>query len=122
MKTKFYEAAEHNLPDRLAVENTDRIFEFLNNSCTPNPLVLFLISGGASALLCSPTDGISLEDKLEVTRLLASNGADITELNTVRIALSKVKGGKLAQKAASSKVRSNPANFQSFLVHLFDNQ
>lgn len=88
------------------MENTDKILKFLNADIPnkSNALILFLISGGASALLCLPVDGVSLEDKLEVTRLLASNGADITELNTVRISLSKVKGGQLAWHAVPSKV------------------
>ncbi|KAI6189682.1 MOFRL family protein [Aphelenchoides bicaudatus] len=102
LKTKFYEAAEHNLPDELAMQNTEKILNFINIPDKSNFINLFLISGGASALLCLPVDGVSLEDKLSVTKLLASSGADITELNTVRIALSKVKGGQLVQQAVSS--------------------
>jgi glycerate-2-kinase len=106
LKTKFYEAAEYNLPDKLSIQNTEKIFDFLDLDI-PNKsdaVVLFLISGGASALLCKPVDGVSLEDKLQVIRLLASNGADITELNTVRMVLSKIKGGQLAECIVPSKV------------------
>jgi glycerate-2-kinase len=105
-KTKFYESAKHNLPDNLSIQNTQKILDFidLDNTDKENILFIFLISGGASAVLCSPSDGISLEDKLKVIRLLASNGADITALNTVRIALSKIKGGRLAQRISPSKV------------------
>jgi glycerate 2-kinase len=113
LKTKFYEAAEHNLPDQIAMQNTAKILQFLDADVPDksNALVLFLISGGASALLCLPVDGVSLDDKLQVTRLLASNGADITELNTVRIVLSKVKGGQLVRHAAPSKVTFFCNNF-----------
>ncbi|KAI6230728.1 hypothetical protein M3Y99_00595400 [Aphelenchoides fujianensis] len=99
-KTEFFEGGADNLPDAAAVENTRRILRFLADN-RPESLVLFLVSGGGSALLCSPVDGITLDEKLETTRLLASNGADITQLNTVRQVLSKVKGGKLAAHGIS---------------------
>lgn len=95
------------MPDKLALKNTDQILDFIRNAKDkPNALFLFLISGGASALLSKPLEGISLEDKLKVIHLLASNGADINELNTVRISLSQVKGGKLVQSIGSAKVKS----------------
>src|SRR5204862_2788649 len=56
-----------------------------------------LLSGGGSALLPAPADGIPLEDKQQVTRLLHSCGATINEMNCVRKHLSAVKGGRLAQ-------------------------
>ncbi|HRA48155.1 MAG TPA: glycerate-2-kinase family protein, partial [Thermomicrobiales bacterium] len=59
------------------------------------PLTLCLVSGGGSALLERPDDGISLHDFQAVTGLLLRAGADITELNTVRSCLSQVKGGGL---------------------------
>ncbi len=62
----------------------------------PRDVCLALISGGGSALLPAPIPGISLDDKLEVTRRLAAAGASIHELNTVRKRLSRVKGGRLA--------------------------
>ncbi|KAI6228724.1 hypothetical protein M3Y99_01192100 [Aphelenchoides fujianensis] len=98
-KTQFLEGGADNLPDAAAVENTRRILRFLEANKRES-LVLFLVSGGGSALLCSPVDGVSLDEKLETIRLLASNGADITQLNTVRQLLSKVKGGKLAARVA----------------------
>lgn len=64
-------------------------------------LCVVLLSGGASALLCSPVEGVSLEDKLQLTRMLAANGAPIQELNLVRTQLSNVKGGRLAQRCSS---------------------
>ncbi|HXY32856.1 MAG TPA: DUF4147 domain-containing protein [Planctomycetaceae bacterium] len=69
-------------------------------------LCLVLISGGASALLPAPVPGISLADKLAVTRLLMSGGATINELNCVRKHLSAIKGGNLARAAGEARVVS----------------
>jgi hydroxypyruvate reductase len=63
----------------------------------PHDLCIALISGGGSALLPLPVDGITLADKLAVTRFLSSAGAPIEELNTVRKQLSAIKGGGLAR-------------------------
>ena len=65
-------------------------------------LMVVLLSGGASALMSLPADGLSLEDKQRTVRLLLAGGADITELNTVRKHLSGVKGGRLAAACAGS--------------------
>jgi hydroxypyruvate reductase len=67
----------------------------LVESLGPDDLCLCLISGGASALLPAPAEGISLADKLAVTRFLSAAGANIQELNTVRKQLSRIKGGGL---------------------------
>jgi glycerate 2-kinase len=70
----------------------------------PNDLCLVLLSGGGSALLPAPIAGISLEDKLAVTRLLSASGATINELNCVRKHLSAIKGGGLARAAGAARV------------------
>ena len=62
-------------------------------------LVLFLLSGGGSALLPMPVEGITLDEKMAATNLLLRSGASIQEMNTVRKHLSQVKGGKLARLA-----------------------
>ena len=62
----------------------------------PNDLCLCLISGGGSALLPVPARGVSLDDKLSLTRRLSAAGANIRQLNTVRKHLSRIKGGRLA--------------------------
>jgi glycerate 2-kinase len=67
-------------------------------------LLLVLISGGASALMVQPRDGVSLRDKQETTRQLLLAGADIGALNTVRKHLSAVKGGQLAAAARGRTV------------------
>jgi hydroxypyruvate reductase len=69
-------------------------------------LIIVLISGGGSALLCAPAPGLSLEDKAETTRLLLASGATIQEINCVRKHLSAVKGGRLAQAFAPATVIS----------------
>ena len=63
----------------------------------PDDLCIALISGGGSALLPAPAPGIQLEAKIEVTQLLSAAGVNIEELNTVRTALSRIKGGGLAR-------------------------
>ena len=66
--------------------------------------MIFLLSGGASALLPLPADGIRLEEKQEVTQLLLDCGADIKEINTIRKHISQIKGGRIAQLAYPSTV------------------
>lgn len=66
----------------------------------PEDVVIFLLSGGASAMLEQPIAGVSLDDLQEVTRALLKSGASIAELNEVRKALSAVKAGGVARAAA----------------------
>ncbi len=88
--------AAHPVPDAAGREAASRILA-MANSLGPDDMCLALMSGGASALLVQPTQGISFEDKQEVNRLLLHSGANITEMNTVRKHLSAVKGGHLAR-------------------------
>ncbi|MFM7152450.1 MAG: DUF4147 domain-containing protein, partial [Gemmataceae bacterium] len=71
----------------------------------PQDLALCLFSGGGSALLPAPVEGVSLEDKQAVTRLLHACGATIDEMNCVRKNLSLYKGGRLAQTLAKRGCR-----------------
>ncbi len=103
-KIKVFEAA-HPIPDDNGIKATEKIIELLK-SAGSETLVLCLISGGGSALLVSPMDGISLSEKQEITDLLLRAGADIEELNAVRKHLSKVKGGRLAEIASPAKLIS----------------
>jgi glycerate 2-kinase len=89
-----------NEPTQQAVDGTREILARVG-SLQKNDVCLVLISGGASALLCSPAAGISLQDKFTVTRLLAAAGTPIQELNRVRTELSQVKGGRLAAACRS---------------------
>ncbi|MFO0900004.1 MAG: DUF4147 domain-containing protein [Pirellulales bacterium] len=72
----------------------------------PQDLCLCLISGGGSALLPAPAEGISLADKLAVTRHLSGAGANIEELNTVRKQLSALKGGGLARACRAGRLET----------------
>jgi glycerate 2-kinase len=97
--------AGHPLPDRNSVAAAARILD-LAKQVAPDDLVLCLLSGGASALAVSPAEGISIEAKLECTRLLLNAGASIYELNAVRKHLSLFKGGRLAGILAPAKIIS----------------
>jgi len=93
----------HPLPDRDGWQGTKRIVKLLSRS-TKNDLIIFLLSGGGSALLVSPVSGISLKDKTKLTDQLLRCGADIKEMNTLRKHISQVKGGRLAELAQPSSV------------------
>ena len=100
---RICEGGRDNLPDRNSVENTKAIVEQVQASDNSH-LVIVLISGGGSALLCHPAEGISLEDLIYLTKTVAGAGATIQELNKCRIVLSQVKGGKLAKMAFPAQV------------------
>ena len=71
---------------------------------SPDDLVLCLISGGGSALLTLPAEGLSLEDKQGINKALLASGANIGEMNCVRKHLSRIKGGRLAAACAPARV------------------
>lgn len=101
-RTEVIEAG-HPLPDLKGIEGAKKTQSLLKES-GPKDLVIFLLSGGGSALLPLPVDGISLEEKQEVTQLLLDCGADIIEINTIRKHISQIKGGWLARWAYPSTV------------------
>lgn len=101
---KVFEAG-HPLPDENGLRGTEEIINTLQGA-DENTLIVCLISGGGSALLVAPFEGITLEEKQTVTDLLLKSGADICELNTVRKHISKVKGGRLAEIAYPARVIS----------------
>lgn len=90
--------ADHPVPDRTGVEGTRRIMDLLK-SAGENDLVVSLISGGGSALLPQPADGVQLAEKQAVTRKLLECGASIDEINAVRKHISASKGGQMARAA-----------------------
>ena len=100
--------AAHPLPDENGLQAARTIARIAGDA-RRGELVLALISGGASALLPLPPDGISLADKIAATQLLLACGADIGEINTVRKHLSLLKGGGLARLAA-------PADFHALIL------
>ena len=84
-----------NEPRAAGVAGTEAILRLVGEA-TESDLCIALISGGGSALLPAPAQGITLDDKLAVTRFLSAAGANIAQLNTVRKHLSRVKGGGLS--------------------------
>lgn len=99
--------AGHPVPDKRGVEAVKEMLGLKNrHSIGKNDTLLCLISGGGSALMPLPVEGISLDDKQTVTALLISCGADIYEINMVRKHLSQIKGGRLARYFAPAKVIS----------------
>jgi len=95
--------ASHPIPDKAGLLGAKQIVELLGE-CGEKDLVISLISGGGSALLPLPVDGISLDEKQKVTQVLLGCGASIHELNTVRKHLSVTKGGGLARRAFPATV------------------
>ena len=95
--------AAHPVPDAAGREAARRILELVRG-LSADDLVLCLISGGGSALLALPPEGLTLEDKQAVNKALLKSGATISEMNTVRKHLSAIKGGRLAAAAAPAKV------------------
>ena len=96
--------AGHPLPDANSLASAERIVSLIKSNIRPEDFVLCLLSGGASSLLVSPPEGITLQDKLVCTRLLLRNGADIYELNAVRKHLSSIKGGGFARLLAPARI------------------
>src|SRR6185369_11366074 len=94
---RLFEAG-HPIPDRNGQLATDEILRLVE-SADEKTLIVALVSGGGSALLVSPCEGVLLEEKQEMTALLLKAGADIGEMNTIRKHLSRVKGGRLAEIA-----------------------
>lgn len=92
---KIYEGAEGNFPDKNSHYAAKEIKKLVEN-LTEKDILFVLISGGGSALLPLPIDPILLEEKTLLIKNLSRCGATIQELNTIRIALSQLKGGKLA--------------------------
>jgi hydroxypyruvate reductase len=99
---RLFEAA-HPVPNEEGVAASHHIAE-VARSLTRRDLLVVALSGGASALMSAPADGISLRDKQRTTELLLRAGADIHQLNTVRKHLSRLKGGFLAALAYPATV------------------
>jgi hydroxypyruvate reductase len=95
--------AAHPVPDAAGLEAAQRILA-MAHGLTQDDLVLCLISGGGSALLTLPAEGLTLEDKQRINKQLLNSGANISEMNCVRKHLSRIKGGRLAAACAPAKV------------------
>jgi hydroxypyruvate reductase len=103
--TRFVRLIEagHPVPDAAGLAATLETLA-LADGAGPDDLVLVLISGGASANWIAPALGLSLGEKQTMTRALLASGASISEINTVRKHLSRIKGGRLAERAAPARL------------------
>ncbi len=97
--------AAHPVPDAAGHEGAARMLRLVEN-LSADDLVVCLVSGGASALLTMPIDGLTLDDKQQVNRRLLACGANIQEMNCVRKHLSAIKGGRLAAACAPAQLVS----------------
>ena len=95
--------AAHPVPDAAGLAAAQRILALVQG-LTADDLVLCLISGGGSALLTLPADGLTLEDKQRINKALLNSGANISEMNCIRKHLSRIKGGRLAAACAPARV------------------
>lgn len=95
--------AAHPVPDEAGRQAAKRIMQMVQG-LTEHDLVLCLISGGGSALLALPAEGISLEQKQAINKALLKSGAAISEMNCVRKHLSAIKGGRLALACAPARL------------------
>jgi glycerate 2-kinase len=96
-------AGGHPLPNQASLDAAPEAFDLLRRADEEQALVVFLISGGGSAMFEWPRDErITLADLREANRQLVSCGASITEINAVRRAFSAVKGGRLGRLAANA--------------------
>jgi glycerate 2-kinase len=102
VRIELVEAA-HPVPDAAGLAAAERILAMVQG-LTADDLVLCLISGGGSALLTLPADGLTLADKQRINKALLNSGANIAEMNCVRKHLSRIKGGRLAAACAPARV------------------
>ena len=95
--------ASHPVPDAAGLQAAQRILD-MTQGLTADDLVLCLISGGGSALLSLPVEGLEFVDKQRINQALLNSGAPISEMNCVRKHLSRIKGGRLAAACFPAKV------------------
>ncbi|MCA0387729.1 MAG: DUF4147 domain-containing protein [Bacteroidetes bacterium] len=86
--------SSHPLPDERSLFAGERLIGFCR-TVPPDSLLIYLLSGGTSAMAVAPVDGITLEDKRRLTAILMNGGIEIENLNEVRTSVSKIKGGGL---------------------------
>jgi len=95
--------AGHPVPDERSIFAAERALDMVSD-LSDEDMVLFLISGGGSALFEKPLDGVSLEEIMDLTWQLLASGADIREMNTVRKHLSRVKGGRFGEACQGQEI------------------
>lgn len=92
----------HPLPDAESFASGARALSLADANRERGETLVVLLSGGASAMLAAPAEGVTLEEKIEVTRRLLQSGLPIAEMNAIRKRLSAIKGGQLAVRAGRS--------------------
>ncbi|QOL82306.1 glycerate kinase type-2 family protein [Pseudooceanicola spongiae] len=97
--------ASHPVPDQAGAHATQKVLTLLQG-LSEDDLVVSLITGGGSALLAAPPEGLTLEDEQALNRALLASGAPIGAMNAVRKQVSRIKGGRLAAVAAPARVVS----------------
>ena len=97
--------AGHPVPDAMSMDAARRMLA-LARACTPGDRLIFLASGGGSAVLALPVPGLSLSEKQHVVRHLVASGASIAQINCVRKHISAIKGGRLAAASGTPDVLS----------------
>lgn len=97
--------AGHPIPDQAGFAGAQQVSQLVSRAGAID-LILFLISGGGSALLPMPAEGLTLEDKQRTTQTLLASGATIQEVNALRKHLSRLKGGRLAELAYPASIVS----------------
>lgn len=103
-KIKVLEAS-HPVPDEAGLRASHALFDAVKN-LTEDDLVVALISGGGSALLPMPAEGLSLQDEMDLNKALLASGAPISVMNAIRKQISNIKGGRLALACHPSPVVS----------------
>lgn len=103
VKKIYIHEAAHPVPDEAGYESAKIIYDVLEKAGEKD-LIIFLLSGGGSALMPLPIDSISLLEKQQTTNLLLASGATINEINAIRKHISQFKGGQLAGKAFPAKL------------------
>ena len=95
----FVAHGAHPIPDAASAESGRRALGLADEAARRGDVLVVVLSGGASAMLCAPAEGISLDDKIGVTRALLASGLAIGDMNAVRKHLSAIKGGQLGARA-----------------------
>ena len=96
---------DHPIPSERSIASADSVIEFLENT-TEDDLIICLISGGGSALVAKPINGISITELQQLTDTLLKSGARIQEVNTIRKHIDAIKGGGLAKIAGNATMEA----------------
>lgn len=104
-RVHFYPGS-HPLPGPLSLTAGKALMDYIGSQVAAEDLVIFLLTGGASALATLPAPPLELSDKTETTRQLLASGAGIEEINCVRKHLSAIKGGRLAEAVYPARLVS----------------